>query len=138
MQLRSVFHEVTGHSAQRYSFRLELSTFTSSLRRIDNFSILFQTGVSFELTYNAPDGSVGTWQKEGFDYQRLEDDAGGGPGGGDMVSNLIRNWLFWNSFNLAIPDSYDAKTTVQQTPPGTSGLIIYNQTVFQKSECSFF
>ena len=32
--------------------------------------------VTFELTYNAPDGSVGAWQKEGFEH--LEDDGGGG------------------------------------------------------------
>ena len=41
--------------------------------------------MAFELTYNAPDGSVGTWQKEGFDYTQLEDDAGGGGGGGAGV-----------------------------------------------------
>ena len=26
-----------------------------------------QTTVTFELTYNAPDGSVGLWQKGGFE-----------------------------------------------------------------------
>ena len=46
---------------------------------------LLQTNVAFELTYNAPDGSVGTWQKEGFEYQQLEDDGGGGIAGGGGV-----------------------------------------------------
>lgn len=32
--------------------------------------------VTFELQYNAPDGSVGTWHKDGF--AQLEDDGGGG------------------------------------------------------------
>lgn len=27
---------------------------------------IFQTSVTFELVYNAPDGSVGMWQKGGF------------------------------------------------------------------------
>ena len=40
---------------------------------------LLQGAVTFELTYNAPDGSVGSWQKEGFEYRALEDDGGGGP-----------------------------------------------------------
>ena len=31
-----------------------------------------QTTISFELTYNAPDGSVGMWQKGGF--ERLKSD----------------------------------------------------------------
>ena len=45
----------------------------------------FQTNVAFELTYNAPDGSVGTWQKEGFEYHQIEDDGGGGGRGGGVV-----------------------------------------------------
>ena len=44
--------------------------------------------MTFELSYNAPDGSVGNWQKEGFDT--LEDDGGGGGGPmADDEKNLI-------------------------------------------------
>ena len=28
----------------------------------------FQTSITFELAYNAPDGSVGDWKREGFEY----------------------------------------------------------------------
>jgi len=30
------------------------------------------------LNYSAPDGSVGAWQKQGFEVPHLEDDGGGG------------------------------------------------------------
>lgn len=34
---------------------------------------IFQTSVTFELVYNAPDGSVGMWQKGGFDRLTSEE-----------------------------------------------------------------
>lgn len=36
-------------------------------------STFFQTTVTFELVYNAPDGSVGMWQKGGFDRLTSEE-----------------------------------------------------------------
>ncbi|XP_064604471.1 otoferlin-like [Liolophura sinensis] len=34
---------------------------------LDANNVAMKTSLTFELTYNAPDGSVGLWQKEGFE-----------------------------------------------------------------------
>ena len=39
---------------------------------------------------------------------------------------------------LRIPDSYHAKTLKKHTPLVRFASYFYNQTVFQKSECTFF
>ena len=38
-------------------------------------TIIFQTILTFELTYNAPDGSVGMWQRGGFEPIKSEERA---------------------------------------------------------------
>ena len=52
----------------------------------------FQTCLTFELNYNAPDGSVGTWQRQGFSH--LEQDTGGiGTGSCGMMESDDRKLL---------------------------------------------
>lgn len=38
---------------------------------------MFQATVTFDLAYNAPDGSVGAWPREGLDVGQMEDEGGG-------------------------------------------------------------
>ncbi|CAH1775863.1 unnamed protein product, partial [Owenia fusiformis] len=41
---------------------------------LDPNNVVMQSTITFDLKYTAPDGSVGMWQKEGFDYENLEDE----------------------------------------------------------------
>lgn len=41
---------------------------------LDSNNVAMKTKVDFELTYNAPDGSVGIWQKGGFEDVQNEDE----------------------------------------------------------------
>ncbi|KAK3090409.1 hypothetical protein FSP39_011632 [Pinctada imbricata] len=40
---------------------------------LDANNVVMKTTITFELTYNAPDGSVGMWQKGGFDKLKNDD-----------------------------------------------------------------
>lgn len=40
---------------------------------LDSHNVVMRTSVTFELVYNAPDGSVGMWQKGGFDRLTSEE-----------------------------------------------------------------
>ena len=68
-----------------------ISCVPSVICTIMRLFLLFQSCLNFELTYNAPDGSVGAWQKEGFEYsQGHAEDEGGYDEGQHLLSGHDR------------------------------------------------
>lgn len=51
----------------------ELNNFNHACSYQILHTILFQSAVTFEITYNAPDGSVGLWQEGGFEHLKSDD-----------------------------------------------------------------
>ncbi|XP_014771947.1 otoferlin-like [Octopus bimaculoides] len=57
---------------------------------LDSNNVAMKTKVDFELTYNAPDGSVGIWQKGGFEDVQAEEEEEGEEGE-DGKQLIIKN-----------------------------------------------
>ncbi|XP_071147847.1 otoferlin-like isoform X5 [Mytilus edulis] len=52
---------------------IEVGTVKISDNLLDGNNVVMKTTVTFELTYNAPDGSVGMWQRGGFEKLKTDE-----------------------------------------------------------------